>query len=125
MLVPGPRTVTNESDARRCMAAAAAAEMSLYGWCRANNVSSSVLYRWRQKLDRLVPCSSPRLVELCAPPAVCAASATAAAHRPTAQTVPSHGAARYSLAVNDVTIVVRDDFADATLARLLRLVRAC
>ena len=32
---------------------------------------------------------------------------------------------RYSVAVNDLTITVGDDFADATLARLLLLARSC
>lgn len=128
MLLPVTRTITTESDARRCLDAAAAADISLYAWSRANSVSASVLYRWRRKLERPIPGPVPRLVELCAaPPAPVKPAPVDPQRQPPGPlgTATSRSSARYSLAVNDVTIVLRDDFTDDTLSRLLRVVRAC
>lgn len=104
-------TLPTEADARRCLAAADASGLSLYAWCRENRVPESTLSRWRKRLSSAQ--SPTRLVEVVV--------------RPTTDQVAVQVTrlARYAVAVNDVTITVGDDFADATLGRLLALARAC
>ena len=105
-------SLPTEADARRCLAAAAASGTSLYAWCRANDVPSSTLYRWQHRLG--VARDPVRLIEVIARPEP--------ARAPTPVSV---SAAHYVVSVKDVTITVSDDFADATLARLLAVARAC
>jgi len=112
-------SLLTEADARRCLASVAAAGVTVYAWCRANNVPSSRLYRWQQRLrlgsvsPSLSTIPQTRLVEVVAKPVM------------TELAVRNARPAHYIVAVNDVTITVGDDFADATLGRLLALARAC
>ena len=82
----------------------------MYAWCRENRVPESTLSRWRKRLSSAQ--GSTRLVEVVVRPSTAEMSV---------QVAP----ARYAVAINDVTITVGDDFADATLGRLLALARAC
>lgn len=106
-------TLPTEADARRCLAAADASGLSLYAWCRENRVPESTLSRWRKRLASSSAQGSARLVEVVVRPATPGGA------------VQVTRLARYAVAVNDVTITVGDDFADATLGRLLALARAC
>jgi hypothetical protein len=87
----------------------AAAGVTVYAWCRANNVPSSRLYRWQQRLrlgsvsPSLSTIPQTRLVEVVAKPVM------------TELAVRNARPAHYIVAVNDVTITVGDDFADATV----------
>lgn len=47
------RPIADEADARGCLAAMSASEETLFGWARANGVSASHLYRWRQMIAGL------------------------------------------------------------------------
>ena len=103
--VIGGRRLVSESEARRCLADLGRSGLSLNGWCRQHGVSYSSLYGWRRRLSEpAVP-----LVELVA--------------TPTPPTTPK-ATARYAVVVGDVQVVVGDDFADATLVRLLKVVAA-
>lgn len=78
-------------------------------FCREKGVSSDALYRWRERLAASTGTPEvPRLVEVTVP----AAS-------------KAEAAARYDVVVGRFRVVVGDDFADATLARLLRVVTSC
>ena len=103
-----PRKPMGESEARRLLTAWERVGGPLAPWCRSNGVSSDVLYRWRDRLTASEQEVPPRLVEV-----VSAA---------TPEVLP---AARYDVLVGRFRVVVGDDFADATLTRLLRVVASC
>ena len=42
------RPISDEADARACLAAMTASGTTLFAWARANGVASAHLYRWRQ-----------------------------------------------------------------------------
>lgn len=119
-----PRRVRDEADARACLAAVEVSGMGLYPWARANGVAVRSLGRWRERVAVIdaqarreaersrratggaLP--EPRLVEV-------------TVMRPR-EPVP---VPRYDVVVGPYRVVVGDDFADATLARLLRVVASC
>ena len=98
----------DEAGARRLLAAWEQVGGPLAPLCLENGVSSDTLYRWRDRLAATGHEESPRLVEVVAAP----------------EPEPPP-AARYDVVVGRFRVVVGDDFADATLARLLRVVAAC
>lgn len=129
------RRIRDEADARVCLAAVDASGMRLYGWARANGVAVRSLGRWRERVAlidaqrarakdaarsrrsvsiaeaRRLPADTmelPRLVEVTVP---------------TAPAAPR--ASRYEIVAGRFRVVVGDDFAEATLARLLRVVASC
>lgn len=118
------RRIRDEADARACLAAVEGSGMRLYPWARANGVAVRSLGRWRERVALLdaqaqreaararratgASRPEPRLVEV-----------TSATPREPA------GAARYDVVVGRYRVVVGDDFADGTLARLLRVVASC
>lgn len=119
-----PRRIRDEADARACLAAVEASGMRLYPWARANGIAVRSLGRWRERVAvidaqamREAARSSratrgalpePRLIEVTVTP-------------------PRESApvARYDIVVGRFRVVVGDEFADATLARLLRVVASC
>ena len=105
---PPPR-VMREEEARRLLAEWAEAGGPLAVWCREKGVPSDALYRWRDRLAATGDATEvPRLVEVTVPAA------------PMVDV-----AARYDVVVGRFRVVVGEDFADATLARLLRVVASC
>lgn len=119
----GGRTVKGAEDARECLAAATAAGMTVYGWCTANNVAPSALYHWRQRLAALG--GGPQFVEVTAAAPVRPARVPAKVQPTPAPESSGDPRARYEVHVGGCHLVVGDDFRDETLARLLRVARAC
>lgn len=120
----GGRTVKDAEDARQCLAAAMAEGMTLYGWCTANNVAPSRLYRWRQRLAAAAV-GEPQFVEVTAAAPVAPARPPAILQLAPPPVPPAAPPARYEVHVGGCHVVVGDDFRDEILARLLRVVRAC
>jgi len=103
------RKIWGERDARACVKAAKAAGLSLGAWARRHGVDGRSLHAWSVNLARTSPSAvaitKPTLIELVPPPAM--------------------RAARYVVRIGDVAIEVDDDFTDETLARVVRVLRAC
>lgn len=122
MSLKSGRTVKDAEDARACLAAAASTGMTLYGWCSANNVASSGLYQWRKRLAAR-PGGEPRFVEVTAAAPTAPAAVTEVRIAP--PVASSADRTIYEVHLGDCRVVVGDDFRDETLARLLRVARAC
>jgi hypothetical protein len=105
------RRIDDEQEARRCLAAARSARGGLATWAPAHGIDGRSLNAWRVNLERRgVPrrrAVAPKLVELV--PAV----------------VASPMRARYVLRVNGVELEVGDDFNEASLRRLVCLLKSC
>jgi len=115
------RKITDELDARRCLAAARRAGGNVGAWARANGIDGRSLNAWRMNLARrgsmrarlparpsTTEFESPRatLVELIPAPG------------------PSSGG-RYAVHVGAGRIEVSDDFDPHTLRRLVEVLRSC
>lgn len=103
------RKIRDARDARACVKAARAAGLSLGAWGRRHGVDGRSLHAWSVNL-RLSPSTMaiverPRLIELVS-----------------SATQPS---SRYVVRVGDAAVEVGDDFHDDTLARVVRVLRAC
>lgn len=104
---PALRSPADEDEARALLDAFAAEGGDLAAYCRARGLSTDAMYRWRGRLatgGEDGAGETARLVEIHATPAP---------------------RARYELRVRGVRVLVDDDFRDETLARLLRVARAC
>lgn len=118
------RKITDEADARRCLAAARRAGERVGRWAQANGVDGRSLNAWRMNLAR--DRGGPRRSRQAAPP-----SSAALAARPRAalvELIPAarpDAAARYVVLVGDVRIEVTDGFDVTTLRRLVGALRAC
>ena len=90
------------------MKAAKAAGLSLGAWARRHGVDGRSLHAWSVNLARTSPSAitKPRLIEL-------------------VPTSAPQVAARFVVRLGDATIEVGDDFQDETLARIMRVLRAC
>ena len=105
------RKIEDARDARACARAARAAGLSLGAWARRHGVDGRSLHAWSVNLERgrghsAALVAKPRLIEL----------------------VPASASrvqARYVVRIGDAAIEVGDDFHDETLARLVRVLRAC
>lgn len=107
------RKIRDEQDARRCLAAARSSTGGLGAWARAHGIDGRSLHTWRVNLERRgvlrrTPGGGPRLVELIS-----------------TATAPSSAAARYRLCVGGVALEVGDDFNEASLRRLLGVLKSC
>ena len=102
------RKVASEREARACLAAAKAAGVSSGAWARERGIDGRSLNAWRMNLSRRseTACAKTHLVELV--PA-------------TAPKVAS----RYLVHVGDVALELGNDFDDATLRRLIAVLRSC
>lgn len=113
------RKITDEHEARRCLAAAMRRGQRVGAWAQANGVDGRSLNAWRMNLARrAAPRATPgrsavrmvprtALVELI--PTLPAASATA----------------RYAVCVGAWRVEVGDDFTPATLRRIVEVLRGC
>lgn len=105
------RKIDNQSEARRCLRAAARAGLTAGEWAREHGIDGRSLNAWRMNLARRGPVKhradlEPRLVEL----------------------VPAPGQGketRYLVRVRDITIEVGADFHEDSLVRLVRALHAC
>lgn len=105
------RKIRDEQDARKCLAAARSSTGGLGAWARSHGIDGRSLNSWRVNLERrgIVRPSAvrPWFVEL----------------MPTA--VPLSGTARYRLCLNGVELEFSDDFSEASLRRLVGLLKSC
>lgn len=100
------RKIVDARDARACVRAARAAGLSLGAWSRRHGVDGRSLHAWSVNLG-LSSSPKPRLIELVPTP------------------TPGSGCARYVVRVGDAAIEIGDDFHAETLARVVRVLRAC
>jgi hypothetical protein len=104
------RKIEDARDARACVKAARVAGLSLGAWARRHGVDGRSLHAWSVNMARSPSSSAmiakPRLIELVP--------------------VPSPRApARYVVRIGDTSVEVGDDFHEETLARMVRVLRAC
>lgn len=104
------RRIINEADARRCLAAVGASRSGLSDWARAHGIDGRSLNLWRVNLSRRGQARRaapvPRMVELVpvgAPPS----------------------ASLYVLRVDGVELEVGHSFDEASLVRLVRVLKSC
>lgn len=117
------RKITDEHEARRCLAAARRTGESAGAWARAHGIDGRSLNAWRVNLGRRGAGRSakrPRTARL----------PTAMVVRPRAalvELVPASrpGAGRYVVHVGELRVEVGDDFAPETLRRIVEVLRAC
>lgn len=105
------RKIADARDARACLKAAKNAGLAPGAWARAHGVDGRSLHAWKVNLTRssspiAVGRRRPRLIELVP---------MSAPRAPT----------RYVVRIGDAAIEIGDDFADETLARAVRVLRAC
>ncbi len=103
------RKVLNEQDARRCLAAVKASGRELATWAREHGVDGRSLNLWRVNLERRavvrVRAVEPRLVELVAVPAVTRTP--------------------FVLRIGGVELEVGGSFDEASLRRLVAVLKSC
>ncbi len=103
------RKVLSEQEAQRCLAAARAAGNTPGDWASQHGIDGRSLNAWRVNLARrgtTKPRAGLKLVEL-------------------VSTSPVPRPARYALHVGQVTLEVGDDFNEATVRRLVAVLRSC
>lgn len=110
------RKVIDEAEARECLAAAEAAGVVAREWARARGIDARSLNAWRINLSRggadekrkaKRATRRPRLIELV--PAAASSTLTA----------------RYVVRVGGCAVELGDDFDDATLRRVIAVLRSC
>jgi hypothetical protein len=105
------RKLVNEEDARRCLAAVKASRRELATWAREHGVDGRSLNLWRVNLERRgvvrKRVTTPKLVELVVAP------------------TPVGPRARFVLRVGGVELEVGDHFDDASLRRLVGVLKSC
>jgi hypothetical protein len=110
------RKIVDARDARACVKAARAAGLSLGAWARQHGVDGRSLHAWSVNIGRAHAAKAPpKLVEL----------VPVGAPDRLVLPGPSPGAARYVVRVGAVAVEVGDDFQADTLARVVRVLRAC
>ncbi len=106
------RKVFNEQDARRCLTAVKASGHELGAWAREHGVDGRSLNVWRVNLQRRgvrrVRAAAPKLVELVVAP----------------RTVVGPRAP-FVLRIGDVGLEVGDHFDEASLRRLVGVLKSC
>ncbi len=118
------RKIKDEQEARRYLAAARASGAPRCEWARAHGVDGRSLNAWRMNLERRRPKNATsrksrpsraqtpvRLIEL-VPQSTGSASV-------------SGGSRRYVIDVASARVEFGDDFAEATLHRVLEVLRSC
>jgi hypothetical protein len=101
------RKIVDARDARACVKAARTAGLSLGAWARRHGVDGRSLHAWSVNLGLLPSAlAKPGLIELVP---------RAALHSP----------ARYVVRVGETAVEISDDFENDTLARVVRVLRAC
>ena len=106
------RKVLNEQDASRCLTAVKASRSELGAWAREHGVDGRSLNLWRVNLERRgvlrVRAAAPKMVELVVAP------------RPVVGP-----RAPFVLRIGDVELEVGDHFDDASLRRLVGVIKSC
>jgi len=123
------RKITDEREARRCLAAARKAGERAGAWARAHGIDGRSLNAWRINLARRGAGSTPTRTAT-RPPTTLVVRARSRpavvelvpASRPTES---AGSAARYVVHVGEIRVEVGDDCATETLRRILEALRAC
>lgn len=103
------RKIVDARDARACVKAARTGGLSLGAWARRHGVDGRSLHAWSVNLGLASSArSKPGLIEL------------VPRSEPSGRT-----SARYVVRVGEAAVEVGDDFEDETLARVVRVLRAC
>ena len=119
------RKITDEQEARRCLAAARRTGESAGAWARANGIDGRSLNAWRVNLARRSASGNATR------PRTPSRSPTALVVRPRAalvELVPVSRPgvmARYVVHVGELRVEVGDDFAPEALRRIVEVLRAC
>jgi transposase-like protein len=121
------RKITDEREARRCLAAARKTGERAGAWARAHGIDGRSLNAWRINLARRGTGSTPAGMATQPPTAMVVRPRRRAAlvelvpaSRPSAS-----APARYAVHLGEVRVEVGDDFAAETLRRILEVLRAC
>ena len=123
------RKITDEREARRCLAAARKAGERAGAWARAHGIDGRSLNAWRINLARRGAGAMP--VRAATRPAKPTAMVVQPQPRVAlVELVPSprpsaRAPARYLIHVGEVRVEVGDDFAAETLRRIVEVLRAC
>lgn len=121
------RKITDEREARRCLAAARKTGERAGAWAQAHGIDGRSLNAWRINLARRGAGSTPARTATRPPRAMVVRPGPRAA---LVELIPSSrpsaiGRARYAVYVGEVHVEVGDDFAAETLRRILEVLRAC
>ena len=104
------RKVSNEQDARRCLAAVKASRRELATWAKQHGINARSLNLWRVNLERRGVARSravaPKMIEL-------------VAHAPAVACAP------FVLRVGGVEVEVSASFDEGALRRLVGLLKSC
>ena len=117
------RKVFNEQDARRCLTAVKASRGELGAWAREHGIDGRSLNLWRVNLERRgelrVRAATPKLVELVvAPRPVVGPRAPPAAGT-------GCGSMPFVVRIGGVELEVFDHFEEASLRRLVGVLKSC
>jgi transposase-like protein len=123
------RKITDEREARRCLAAAGKTGERVGAWARGHGIDGRSLNAWRINLARRGAGSTPTRTAARPPTALVVRARPRAA---VVELVPASRpkesastAACYVVHVGEIRVEVGDDFAAETLRRVLEVVRAC
>lgn len=116
------RKITDELEARRCLAAARAAGGTVGRWARANGIDGRSLNAWRMNLARRgkghAAHSTPMKESTALRPRTALVELVPAPRQTTS-------ARRYAVQLGDTRVEFGDDFDPHTLRRVLEVLRAC
>ena len=103
------RKIRDERDARRCLAAAKESGLTRAAWARQHGVDGRSLYAWARNLERKDTTTGSR------------------SQRGMVELVPGAEPAgsRYVIRCGQLALEVDEDFNEATVARLLKVITAC
>jgi hypothetical protein len=115
------RKITDEREARRCLAAAQRTGERVGAWAQANGIDGRSLNAWRMNLarrgsSRARPASRPSTALVSGP--LAALVELVPVSRP-------HTAARYTVLVGELRVEFGDDVDAATLRRIIEALRLC
>jgi transposase-like protein len=104
------RKIRDERDARRCLAAAKEAGLTRAEWARQHGVDGRSLYAWARNLKRDDRKTGHRQK-----------------HKGLVELIPEarHARSRYVIRCGQLAVEVDEQFDEAILARLLRVIAAC
>ena len=113
------RKVASESEARRCIAAANKARLSLKDWGHKHGFDGRSLRAWKMNLERATPRATKELTPK--------SSRTRSSALQLVEFVPAatSRSAPYVVRVGTVSVEFSDDFDGATLRRIVGVLRSC
>ena len=117
------RKIGDESEARRCLTAIDAAGGDIRAWAHEHGIDGRSLHAWRVNLARSGKTRGPRRKQR----AVCVATKGLVELVPAgfSTAVPHLRPTRYVLEIGDARVEFGDDFSEATLLRVVGILRSC